>query len=89
MHMLTDKHTSQSRCLYDLKLTTNMHRNTQGWVQIYICILTFCEFVFELKITKGHVFDIWSIFEKYLQIQSNTHKNYNFTKKNVVKHCLT
>ena len=32
-------------------------------------------FVIELKITKAHVFDIWSIFEKYLQIQSNTHKN--------------
>ena len=33
-------------------------------------------FVSELKITKVHkfVFDIWSIFEKYLQIQSNTHK---------------
>ena len=27
------------------------------------------------------VFDIWSIFEKYLQIQSNTHTHYHFTKK--------
>ena len=35
--------------------------------------------VIELKITKGcnvFVFEIWSVFEKYLQIQSNTHKNY-------------
>ena len=39
--------------------------------------------VFELKITKGRefVFDIWSVFEKYLQIQSNTHTNYNFTNE--------
>ena len=37
----------------------------------------FCVFVIELKISKGHafviVFDIWSVFIKYLQIQSNTH----------------
>ena len=26
-------------------------------------------FVFELNITKGCVFHIWSVFEKYLQIQ--------------------
>ena len=40
-------------------------------------------FVIELKITKAYVFvfEIWSVFEKYLQIQSNTHKQ--------VKHCLT
>ena len=52
----------------------------QGWVQIHICIwikkigIFVC--VFELKITKGHifVFDIWSVFKKYLQIQSNIHK---------------
>ena len=46
----------------------------QGWVQICICIgiQKFC--VFELKITKGHVFDIWSVYENYLQIQSNTYK---------------
>ena len=46
----------------------------QGWVQIRICKPNCC--VFELKITKGRifVFDIWSVFEKYLQIQSNTLK---------------
>ena len=40
-------------------------------------------FVFELKITKGRVlvFDILSVLEKYLQIQSNTHKNCHFTNK--------
>ena len=43
--------------------------------------------VFELKIIKGHVFvfDIWSVLEKYLQIQSNTHTDY----QQKVKHCLT
>ena len=34
------------------------------------------DFLFEWKITKGQVvvFDNWSVFEKYLQIQSNTYK---------------
>ena len=41
-----------------------------------------CVFAFELKITKVRVFGfvIWSVFEPYLQMQLNTHKNYYFTK---------
>ena len=48
-------------------------------------IQNFFVFIIELKIRKGHVFDIWSVFEKYLQIQQNTPKNY----QQKVKHCLT
>ena len=47
----------------------------QGWVQMCICIHKFGVFVTELKVAKGHVFvfKIVSVFEKYLQIQSNTY----------------
>ena len=45
-------------------------------------------FVLELKIKKKStpvfVFDIWSVFENYLEIQSNTYKNC----QQKVKHCL-
>ena len=41
------------------------------------------DFLFELKITKGQVvvFDNWSVFEKYLQIQSNTYKKLPTNKR--------
>ena len=40
--------------------------------------------MFELKIKKI-VFEIWSVFEKYLQIQSNTHSNYQQKVKPDIK----
>jgi len=56
----------------------------QGWVQIRICTQKFG--VFELKITTMHafVFDAWSVFDSYLQIQLNTYKKC----QQKVKHCL-
>ena len=56
----------------------------------YVFVFQYKNFgVFEVKITKGHifVFDVWSVFEMYLQIQSNTHKTLPFYQQNV-KHSM-
>ena len=48
---------------------------------------------FQLEITKGHVFDIWSIFENYVQIQLNIIRMYvlEITKirQSITSHNLT
>ena len=65
-----------------------MGSNTYLYLKFYLNT-EFFVFVIELKITKGYVFvfDIWSIFEKYLQIQSNTHNKYQ-QKVNIARHKL-
>ena len=52
-------------------------------IYLYLITKTWCICIEKL----GHIF-LKSIFEKYLQIQSNTHKKFPFYKYKV-KHCLT
>ena len=67
-------------CMYNVVVVIVVEINLNSIQNTYLNTIFF---VFVLKITKGciFVFDIWSVFEKYLQIQSNTHKHYHFTNK--------
>ena len=42
----------------------------------YVFIFEYRNLVYSYLNLKGLVVDIWSVFEKYLQIQLNTYKNY-------------
>ena len=59
-------------CLANIKLI-NIHSMVPraGFKYVFVYQILTSVFVFELKITKGciFVFHIWSVFEKYLQIQ--------------------
>ena len=64
-------------CIYmdDVLSEINFNNNNRRAFSVFASVLSSNTICIE-NCKKRHVFDIWSVFETYLQMQSNTHKNY-------------